>query len=96
MAQVLQKSYDCLTCHKQIRIAKIDNVPAGQKKKWESMNWMVSHYMYAENSSQNNQQPQKRKAAASCFKWLVQRSRSYKGKASDIGVRASPERELQK
>jgi hypothetical protein len=32
---VLQKSYECLTCHKQIRIAKIDNVPAGQKKKWE-------------------------------------------------------------
>jgi hypothetical protein len=35
MAQVLQKSYDCLTCHKQIRIAKIDNVPADQKKKWK-------------------------------------------------------------
>jgi uncharacterized protein YceH (UPF0502 family) len=35
MAQVLQKSYDCLTCHKQIRIAKIDNVPPGQKKKRE-------------------------------------------------------------
>jgi hypothetical protein len=35
MAQVLRKSYDCLTCHKQIRIAKIDNVPPGQKKKWE-------------------------------------------------------------
>jgi hypothetical protein len=35
LAQVLQKQYDCLTCHKQIRIAKIDNVPAGQKKRWE-------------------------------------------------------------
>ena len=35
MAQVLEKSYECLTCHKQIRIAKIDNVPGGQKKKWK-------------------------------------------------------------
>ena len=35
MAQVLQKPYECLTCKQQIRIAKIDNVPAGQKKKWE-------------------------------------------------------------
>jgi hypothetical protein len=34
-SQVLQKPYECLTCKKQIRIAKIDNVPAGQKKKWE-------------------------------------------------------------
>ena len=34
-SQVLQKPYDCLTCKQQIRIAKIDNVPAGQKKKWE-------------------------------------------------------------
>ena len=32
---MLQKSYDCLTCHKQIGIAKIDNVTPGQKKKWE-------------------------------------------------------------
>jgi hypothetical protein len=35
MAQVLQKSYECLTCHKPIRITKIDNVLTGQKKKWE-------------------------------------------------------------
>jgi hypothetical protein len=34
-SQVLQKPYECLTCKKQIRIAKIDNVPPGQKKKWE-------------------------------------------------------------
>ena len=32
---MLQKSYECLACKKEIRIAKIDNVPAGQKKKWE-------------------------------------------------------------
>ncbi len=35
MAQVLTKEYECLTCHKPIKISKIDNVPAGQKKKWE-------------------------------------------------------------
>jgi hypothetical protein len=31
----LQNPYECLTCKRQIRIAKIDNVTAGQKKKWE-------------------------------------------------------------
>lgn len=35
MAQVLTREFDCLTCHKPIKIAKLDNVPAGQKKKWE-------------------------------------------------------------
>jgi hypothetical protein len=35
MAQVFQKSYECLGCKQQIKIAKIDNVPAGQKKKWD-------------------------------------------------------------
>jgi hypothetical protein len=30
-----QKLYECLTCKRQIRIANIDNVTAGQKKKWE-------------------------------------------------------------
>ena len=35
MSQVLAKVYDCKTCNKPIRIAKIDNVPPGQKKKWE-------------------------------------------------------------
>jgi hypothetical protein len=35
MAQVFQKSYECLNCKQQIRITKIDNVAAGQKKKWE-------------------------------------------------------------
>jgi hypothetical protein len=34
-SQVLQKPYECLTCKQQIRIAKIDNVPEGQKKKWK-------------------------------------------------------------
>jgi hypothetical protein len=36
MAQVFQKPYECLGCKQQIKIAKIDNVPAGQmKKKWD-------------------------------------------------------------
>jgi hypothetical protein len=35
MAQVLAKEYECLTCYEPIKIAKLDNVPAGQKKKWE-------------------------------------------------------------
>jgi CRISPR/Cas system CMR subunit Cmr6 (Cas7 group RAMP superfamily) len=35
MAQVLTREFDCLTCHEPIRIAKLDNVPAGQRKKWE-------------------------------------------------------------
>jgi hypothetical protein len=35
MAQVLAKDYECLTCHKPIKIAKLVNVPVGQKKKWE-------------------------------------------------------------
>lgn len=35
MAQVLTREYECLTCHEPIRIAKIDNVPVDQKKKWE-------------------------------------------------------------
>ena len=35
MAQVLAKEYECLTCHMPIKIAKLDNPAAGQKKKWE-------------------------------------------------------------
>jgi hypothetical protein len=35
MSQVLKKPYECLICKQQIRIAKIDNVPPGQKKKWK-------------------------------------------------------------
>ena len=35
MAQVLAKEYECLTCHKSIKISKIDNPAPGQKKKWE-------------------------------------------------------------
>ena len=35
MAQVLTREFDCLTFGQPIRIAKLDNVPPGQKKKWE-------------------------------------------------------------
>jgi hypothetical protein len=35
MAQILAKDYECLTCHEPIKIAKLDNVPPGQKRKWE-------------------------------------------------------------
>jgi hypothetical protein len=35
MAQVLAKEYECLTCHELIKIAKLDNVLPGQKKKWQ-------------------------------------------------------------
>jgi hypothetical protein len=35
MAQILAKEYECLTCHEPIKIAKLDNVPPGQKRKWE-------------------------------------------------------------
>lgn len=58
MAQVLQKSYDCLTCHKQIRIAKIDNVPAGQKKRWEKyeLDGVTEHICHKQR-----QQPEQQK-----------------------------------
>ena len=35
MAQVLAKEYECLTCHKPIKISKIDNAGPNTRKKWE-------------------------------------------------------------
>jgi hypothetical protein len=35
MAQVLAKEYECLTCHKPIKISKIDNAGPNARKKWE-------------------------------------------------------------
>ncbi len=35
MAHVLSKEYTCLSCHKPIKISKIDNAGPGAKKKWE-------------------------------------------------------------
>ena len=35
MAQVLSKEYECLTCHKPIKISKIDNAGPNARKKWE-------------------------------------------------------------
>ncbi len=58
---MLQKSYECLTCHKQIRIAKIDNVPAGQKKKWEKyeLDGITLHecHKHPPNQSATKEQP---------------------------------------
>jgi hypothetical protein len=34
MSQVFQKTYDCLTCGKQIRLSKIDNPGPNEKKHW--------------------------------------------------------------
>jgi hypothetical protein len=60
MAQVLQKSYDCLTCHKQIRIAKIDNVPPGQKKKWEKyeLDGVTLHVCHKQQQPEQQKQQQ--------------------------------------
>ena len=35
MAQVLSKEYECLTCHKPIKISKTDNAGPNARKKWE-------------------------------------------------------------
>jgi hypothetical protein len=35
MAQVLSKEYECLTCHKPIKILKIENSSPNARKKWE-------------------------------------------------------------
>jgi hypothetical protein len=32
---MISKEYECLTCHKPIKISKIDNPTSGQKKKLE-------------------------------------------------------------
>jgi hypothetical protein len=57
---VLQKPYECLTCHKQIRIAKIDNVPAGQKKKWEKyeLDGVTEHICHKQQQHHLEQQKQ--------------------------------------
>jgi hypothetical protein len=32
---VLAKEYECLTCHKPIKLSKIDNAEPNARKKWE-------------------------------------------------------------
>lgn len=34
MAQVLSREFDCLTCHKPVKIAKIDGVGPNARKQW--------------------------------------------------------------
>jgi len=35
MAVVLQRLFECLSCHEQIRLSKLEGAPAGQRKQWE-------------------------------------------------------------
>jgi hypothetical protein len=35
LAQVLTREFDCLTCHKPIKLSKIDNAGPNARKKWE-------------------------------------------------------------
>ena len=35
MAQVLTREFDCLTCHKPIKLSKMDNAGPNARKKWE-------------------------------------------------------------
>jgi len=35
MAQDLAREFSCLSCHRPIKISKIDNPAPGQKKNWE-------------------------------------------------------------
>jgi hypothetical protein len=35
MAVVLQRLFECLTCHEQIRLSKLEGSPPGQRKQWE-------------------------------------------------------------
>lgn len=52
MAQVLDRQYDCLTCHKPIRISKIDNAGPNTKKKWEKFELDgVTPHVYNSSSS---------------------------------------------
>jgi hypothetical protein len=37
MAQVLSKEYECLTCHKPIKISKMDNTRPNARRKWEHL-----------------------------------------------------------
>jgi hypothetical protein len=60
MSQILQKPYECLTCKQQIKIAKIDNVPPGQKKKWDKfeMDGITPHICRKHEQQQQQQTPQ--------------------------------------
>jgi hypothetical protein len=58
LAQVLAKEYECMTCHAQIRISKIDNVAPDAKKKWNKfeLDGVTPHVCRSNNAEQRQQQ----------------------------------------
>lgn len=66
MAQVLAKEYECLTCHKPIKISKIDNAGPNARKKWEKFErdgttpHQCSSNSNNNRSSANNYNPNKK------------------------------------
>ncbi len=54
-SQVLQKSYECLTCKKQIRIAKIDNAGPNAKKRWQKyeLDGLTAHICFKEEAEES-------------------------------------------
>jgi hypothetical protein len=61
MSQLLQKSYQCLTCQKQIKISKIDNAgPDSKKKKWDKfeLDGVTPHVCSTTNNKPEQQQQQ--------------------------------------
>jgi hypothetical protein len=66
MAQVLSKEYKCLTCHKPIKISKIDNAGPNARKKWEKFerDGTTPHQCGSNsnnsNSNANNYNPNKK------------------------------------
>ena len=65
MAQVLSKEYECLTCHKPIKISKTDNAGPNARKKWEKFErdgttpHQCSSNSNNNSSSANNYNPDK-------------------------------------
>jgi hypothetical protein len=53
-SQLLHKTYDCMTCGQQIKIAKIDNIAPGQKKKWDKyeLDGITPHVCHKPNQQQ--------------------------------------------
>jgi hypothetical protein len=59
MAQVLAKEYECHTCKRVIRISKIENVPARQRRKWDRFELDgVTPHVCKPKREQQKQQPQ--------------------------------------
>ncbi len=66
MVQVLVKEYECLTCHKPIKISKIDNAGPNARKKWEKFErdgttpHQCGSNSNSSSSSANNYNPNKK------------------------------------